>query len=217
MLVAPSEPKTMKVLGRSSSVPETMGADVLIPHAGSMIGVQRKEISDLIASVQDGRLAKELAQLQRCSRAVLIVEGRLKWSTDGVLMDRQYGRDWTRTTHRNLLRSVQSRGVWVESTDDTADTVVCILELAEYLKKPAHNGLLKRSGMPVAPWGKADNRDWSAHLLQSFDGVGPELAGRVVDHFGGRAPLQWTVGEKELQEVAGIGPRKAKQMIGALA
>jgi ERCC4-type nuclease len=204
----------MKVLGRTSSLPERHGADVIFPANGALVGVQRKEISDLIASVQDGRLAKEIQQLQTIGRGVLVVEGRLKWSTDGTLLGRDYGAAWTRAAHRNLLRSVQSNGVWVESTDDVADTVVCILELQEYMRQPKHHALMRRPGAR-SPWGKADNKDWACHFLQGLEGVGPELASRIVEHYG-RVPLRWDVTEESLREIKGVGAKKAKQMLEAL-
>ena len=206
----------MKILGKSSSLPERWGADVTFAANGGLVGCQRKEIADLIASVHDGRLAKELAQMQRLGRAILIVEGRLKWTSDGHLLGRDFGSPWTRSTHRNLLRSVQSQGVWVESTDDVADTVVAILELAEWCRKPKHQSLIRRPG-PVSPWGKATNADWSKHLLQSFEGVGPELAKNIFEHFGNRLPLDWRVSEAELREVLGVGPKIAKRLVEALA
>jgi ERCC4-type nuclease len=215
MLVAPTEPRTIKSLGKSSSVPEKWGADIFFSANGSLVGVQRKEISDLIASVQDGRLAKEMSQMQNLGLAVLVVEGRLKWSSDGVLLGRDYGITWTRTAHRNLLMSVQARGVKVESTDDAADTVCAVLNLQEWARKPSHHGLMRRPG-PVSPWGKAQNEDWASHLLQGFEGVGPELAKNILQHFGGRVPLEWRVDEKALRAVKGLGPKRARALIAAL-
>lgn len=215
MLVAPSEPRTIKTLGKSSSVPEKWGADILFPAGGGLVGVQRKELSDLIASVQDGRLAKEVGQLQQVGRAVLIVEGRPKWSSDGVLL-RDYGFPWTRQAHRNLMYSVQSHGIWVEQTDDANDTVAAVLNLHEYLRKPKHHGLVRRPG-PVSPWGKASNKEWLVHFLQGLEGVGPELAENLVAHFGGRSPIEWRVGEDELKQVKGVGPKRAKSMVEALS
>lgn len=179
-----------------------------------MLGVQRKTVDDLIASLQDGRLAKEIAQLRRCAVAVLIVEGRLKWSSDGVLMGRDFGQPWTRTAHRNLLRSVQAEGVWVESSDDTADTVVAVLEMQAWCGKK-HTALLRRPGA-TSPWGKAGNAEWASHFLQGLDGIGPELAKNIIEKFG-RVPLSWDVTADELKSVPGVGPKKAQQMIGALA
>lgn len=216
MLIAPSEPRSIKVLGKSSSVPEKWGADIFFAAGGGTVGVQRKELTDLIASVQDGRLAKEVGQLQQVGRAVLIVEGRARWSSEGVLLGRDYGMPWTRTAHRNLMYSVQAQGIWVEQTDDANDTVAAVLNLHDYLRKPKHHSLVRRPG-PVSPWGKATNQDWLAHFLQGLEGVGPELAKNLIEHFGGRSPIEWRVGERELRDVKGVGPKKAKQMVEALS
>jgi ERCC4-type nuclease len=51
--------------------------------------------------------------------------------------------------------------------------------------------------------------------LQGFDGIGPELAERIVDHFG-RVPLSWTVGEGELAKVKGLGKKKVAKMVKVL-
>jgi len=66
MLVAPTEPMTLKALGTVSLVPEDYGSDFLwaSPVFG-LVGVQRKEASDFVASVMDGRLDKELAQMKQ--------------------------------------------------------------------------------------------------------------------------------------------------------
>jgi len=53
------------------------------------------------------------------------------------------------------------------------------------------------------------------HILQGFPGVGPELAGRMVDHFEG-VPLTWTHAIDELMEVEGVGKKKAEGMVNAL-
>jgi ERCC4-type nuclease len=47
-----------------------------------------------------------------------------------------------------------------------------------------------------------------------LDKVGPELADRVLDKFGG-VPGEWTVTVEELMEVPGIGRKKAEAMMGA--
>jgi ERCC4-type nuclease len=50
------------------------------------------------------------------------------------------------------------------------------------------------------------------HLLQSFPGVGPEIASRIWDHFQG-VPIQWEItGPEELSAIPGIGKQKASQI-----
>lgn len=203
----------MQTLGQSSSVPEKFGVDVFWVIEGvGKCGVQRKEFSDLVASLRDGRLAKEIAQMTALDRAMVVVEGEPQWTLDGQLLDR-YTRFNRRGFHGALV-SIQSHGVWVMRSTDVGETVAVIEDFAGWLAKPVHRSLSQRSG-PVSTWGKATNRDWALHLLQSFEGIGPGVAERILDHFG-RVPLRWEVTREELLEVDGIGPVRAERLIEAL-
>ena len=214
MIIAPTEPPAFKAIADVVSMaPERMGADALFSstHWG-MVGVQRKEVKDLIASVQDGRLAREVAQMQRLGLAVLIVEGTLRWTQDGELVD-AYTR-WTKSQHRGLIRSVQSKGVWVESSLNVTDTVSAVLDLRAWCEKKIHNTLDRRP-KPTGAWGKADQHDFALHLIQGVDGVGPGLAQAVLDRFG-KVPWAWECTFEELLEVPGLGKVRATAMWEAL-
>ncbi len=50
------------------------------------------------------------------------------------------------------------------------------------------------------------------HVLQGFDGVGPQLAGRIYDEFK-RMPLRWDVTREELAAVHGLGPKKLEALM----
>ena len=67
MLISPTEPPELKALGKLSLLTEKHGADVLImPHASweGMLGVQRKELKDLLASMSDGRFGEQMMKLK---------------------------------------------------------------------------------------------------------------------------------------------------------
>lgn len=218
MLVSPTEPLPIRALGRVHSLPEKRGVDVLFAAGARWVGVQRKEIRDLVASVRDGRLHREVQQMRinltsgGLGVAVLAVEGRFTWTVDGEWVEQGYR--WTRRQHRGLLWSVRSKGIWVEQTTDAADTADLCRDLEAWAKKDRHSSLDHRPG-PVGTWGRATSREWMCHLLQGLEGVGPELATRIVDHFG-RAPIGWLVTAADLEEIRGIGKQKAKKLIGAL-
>lgn len=213
MHVAATEPPMLKELGRVSLTPERFGADVLWASKLGTVGVQRKTISDMLASVTDGRLSKEVSQLQTLDLRVLVLEGRPTWTVDGELVN-PWGQRWTRSQHRRFLWSMRLSGVWVEWSDDLADTCALVKDLEAWSSKAKHGSLMRRPGAKGA-WGKATTREWSSHLLQSFDGVGADLAERILDKFGG-PPLEWTVSQEELMRVHGLGKVKAKRMIDAL-
>jgi ERCC4-type nuclease len=215
-LVSPSEPQLIKAMGRVSSVPETRGADVMWFSATSgLCGIQRKTTEDLIGSIHNGRLNEELAKMVNLALAVLVVEGRPRWTTDGQLLHR-YIR-FTRAAYRSILRSVQLRGILVDHSDDTADTVVLIESIAKWSEKGEHRSLDRRPKPQSTPehWGKITNRTWASHLLQSVPGIGPVQANAIFDHFGSRLPVGLTVTEKELLEVKGLGPGRVRKIVAA--
>lgn len=212
MLVSPAEPATLRALGQSSAVPERYGADFLFasPVFGA-VGIQRKELNDFVASNYDDRLDRELAQMKSLGLGVLLIEGRPRWTDEGLLMGTRT--KWTVAMHRGRLWSVQNAGVWVDSVESMTETIEWLGLFQKWAMKQRH-GSRSRKG-PKDAFGTSRNADWSVHLLQGFEGIGAETARAMVDAFGG-PPLQWSVSEKELLAVKGIGKGRAKKLMEAL-
>lgn len=211
MFVAPSEPKSLQGLGTYSPLPESLGCDFLIPCPIGLVGVQRKEIHDLIASRADGRLARELAQMKQLDVAVLLVEGRLKWTGDGILSSSRAV--WTRDQHLGLLFSIQSSGVWVNSSDSLTESREYLSRLEKWFSKEKHAGIMTRP-KPQTQWGHRNDRDFGIHIIQSFDGIGPGVAGAIFDKYG--VPLKWTISQEDLMSVDGVGKKRAQKLWGCL-
>jgi ERCC4-type nuclease len=211
MLVAPTEPAQLRALGRVSSTPELYGADFLFAGKMGVVGVQRKEVSDLFASVDDDRLAKESAQMQALSIGVLLIEGKMQWTNDGQLVSKYQSR-WTKTMLRGLLWSWQSKNLWVSYADSISDTQDWLSTFGRWIAKDRHSSLTGRKG-PTSQWGKADSRDWALHFLQGIPGVGPVQAAAIYDHFGG-IPMTMDVDRRELEAVKGIGKKRAAVITG---
>lgn len=213
MLIAPSEPDLIKALGNTSSVPEKFGADILFPTPQGLAGVQRKEIKDFVASVYDGRLGKEISQMQQLSYRALILEGKLLWTNDGHLMN---GRsDWTKGQHYSKLMSLQGSGIFLLPTDSIKDTCNLLVKMEKWLQKDREESTSFQRPKPKGEWGKNTSSDWACHILQSFEGIGLKGAKAILKHFGG-VPLKWTVSVDELMMVDGIGPKRAQSLIKSL-
>lgn len=217
ILISPTDRELLSLLGdraMSHSLPEQHGADVLVVVSGcGKLAIQRKAFpDDLLASIDDGRLARELAMLSRTEYPVLIVEGRPQWTADGHLMASWASR-WTRQQLRNLLRSVWlTHGVMVEYTDDINDTATAILELEAWFRKKVHRSLLSRPKQTVRDsWGKSSQEDIHRFLLQGLPGIGTVLAEAILERFG-KAPLSWSCTFDELKSVPGIGERRSKAL-----
>lgn len=172
-----------------------------------MVGVQRKEIHDLIASRSDGRLAKELAQMKALDQGILLIEGRLKWTSDGVLSTSRS--KWTRAEHMGLLFSVQSTGVWVNSSESLSESREYLRSLEKWFSKESHKGINVRP-KPTTLWGTRTNRDYAIHFIQGLDGIGPKVAGDIFDKFG--MPFNLTIGVADLMTVPGVGKKRAEKI-----
>jgi ERCC4-type nuclease len=212
MLIAPTEPLALRKLGKVSSLPEKYGADVLMTGVAGTYGIQRKEVTDLVASVYDGRLAKEMAQWKSLNQSVLLVEGQLPWSNDGVLLSTR--QTFTKAQYLGLTFSVQSAGSWMLYTSSLTDTSDAVSALQTWVMKEHHSGLA-RPKPAKNEWGRVDSRDWCIHVLQSWESIGKESAAAIYDKFG--LPLQWTVTETDLLTIPGIGKKRAGMMIESLS
>ena len=200
--------------GEVSMLPERYGCDILWRARGEWWGVQRKEIKDFLASVQDGRLAREIAMMKPLPMSVVVIEGKIRYTTDGTLMIGKWQADTTRTQLEGMIMSLMQKGVHTVWTDDTKDTARWTRTFATWSLKKRHASLERRPG-PANPWGHISDEDWAVHLLQGFDGLGSEKARAIVNHFGG-VPISWDCDEKALLQVPGIGKVLARRLINAL-
>lgn len=211
MLISPTEPEALRCIGTTSSVPEGYGVDIFWPSKMGLAGVQRKEVKDLVNSVHDGRLNKELAMMNQLNVKLLIIEGDMLWTTEGQSLTVQ---SWSMPQHLGLQLSIQLSGCWVLSSRSLQETISYLSILQKWTNKEDHGSLAHRPN-PTSQWGKVDNRDWGIYLLQSFPKIGYKVAGQIYDHFGG-VPLEWTATEDELNEVPGIGPGRSRSLLAVL-
>jgi ERCC4-type nuclease len=221
IFVSPAEPAHVrKLLGeraQMSPLPERYGVDFLWRANGAWWGAQRKTISDLLASMRDGRIMREVGQMTtRISMPALVIEGRPQFTTDGVMLKGAYGGEVTLRQWRGLMWSFASQGIVVDQVASAAELVAYVEQMADWSSKAKHTSLTTRPKNVDAAWGKPGNRDWGVYLLQGFDGVGAGVAGEVFDHFG-RVPLRWDATREELLQVKGLGPTRVDKMMGALA
>lgn len=212
MLIAPTEPPALRAAGTVNLVPETYGVDVMCMRGAERLGIQRKEVKDFLASVDDNRLTKELMQMKALEVAVLVIEGEWRFGADGKLMN-QFGRTWTRQQINGLLFSIHQRGVWVMNTSNLPDTIALCKDLEAWWKKSDHKSFTTRTMQN--PWGTRMDRDFGVWLLQSFPGIGPQLAERIWQKFNG-VPIALTCTEEELLTIEGMGKKKVEGLMRVL-
>jgi Fanconi anemia group M protein len=155
-----------------------------------VITVERKTAGDFIVSIIDSRLFRQVANLKRnCDHPVLLIEGnpfrtRLKMSRSAI---------------RGALLNVQT--VWnvpVIYSRSIEDSVELMQVLACQFKKMAAVMPLRAGYRPR----RLNTRQ--LYVLQGFPGVGPNMAKRLLNHFGSVAAVLGASSEK-LKGVKGVG------------
>lgn len=217
LFVAPSEPAKLRELGEVSMLPEERGVDFLWRAQGRWWGFQRKELKDLMASLNDGRLRVDIAKMKgNVECPMIVVEGTISFTTEGeLILGGPWGQRWTVQQWDGLLLSIAHSGValtWVRTQDETRKWIATYRRWSD---KEKHTSLLQRPGPNGDSWGRLGNRDYGIHLLSGLPNVGPELAGRIYDAFG-TVPWEWTIGYMDLLSIRGIGKDRAIKLIEAL-
>ncbi len=213
ILISPSEPPHVRSLGKVSSAPEDYGCDVLISSRHHKLGVQRKVFpDDLLASIGDGRLSDQLTKMASLDRATVVLVGYPAWTRDGELVHKSYGgRQWSFDTIWGTVASIGlEAGVATMWVRDEGEFMDLIGVLDKWNRKKSHSTTRTRSRPKAKGWGVSTKLQ-QAHFLQGLPSVGPELAERIVEHFGG-IPMGWRVPIEELLEVHGIGKVKAEKL-----
>lgn len=216
-LIAPTEPESLRAIGTTTFVTEKHGCDIIGVSSTAIVGFQRKTPDDLLASLADGRLAKQVAQIHSSNiltHAILVIEGAFQWTTDGMLLS-SYNVGFQKNHLTNLLIQIQISGILLATTDGLSDTISTMSGLMNSLSKQHHDSLSRRPKQLLTSWGTKNSSAFAEHILQSFDGIGPSTAHAIFTHFA-RIPLTWTVSEDELRQVPGVGKILARNLRKAL-
>lgn len=200
MLVSPAEPDIYRRLGRTSTLPEAVGSDFLMfsPVLGR-VGVQRKTITDLVASTQDGRFQRELIEMRGLDVGVWLFEGTTDWTSDGQLLSTRS--NYTRTKHFGAIFSMLLQGFWILHSSGATETCWLLSDFERWIQKTEHKGIAGRPGPARGLFGETDVDGWRTHFLQGLPGVGVERAKAWLAEFEGLGMRL----EGEPEKVPGIG------------
>jgi ERCC4-type nuclease len=195
ILVSPAELRhdILAVLGPSSPEPESYGADFLILSPQGLVGIQRKEVRDLIASIHNSdRLQREIVQMEELETAFLIVEGDWDWNRQGISSRTGIPHNY----YRGIVLSLQiEHGINVITTGNLLDTAETIIHLDQWFQKEEHGSLLRKAKSKVPP---------EIHILQHFPSIGLAKAKAIYNWFG-RVPLRWDVDKASMMQIPGMG------------
>jgi len=191
--------------------------DVCWVGEGSVVGVERKTVSDFVNSCLSGRLGEQLVKMKEdYDVAYLLIEGRYKEGRSGVLLVPRRGGWWElkgrKFRYSQFLQMLSTAqivgGMNLLFTEGVKGTVRVLCELYKWWRKPPEK---HRSCLPQQ---KCNTRriyrsSIEERIAAQIPGIGFEKARVVAKHFG----CVWnmvTASEEEWMEVEGVGRAIAK-------
>ena len=219
VIVTTNEPKKIRELF-DDRVEVPMGFDFKLYTDAGTVGIERKKVpGDLLSSVTDGRLGREiLAMREECQFIVILLHGTITYRTDGTVKiggNRYRGREWTRKGMRNLLRTLQYvEGCYLEYARNNQELVEVVTDLQEYFDKSHHNSLHTRPGIHtdwLVPTGQERVRYW----MQGLPGISVVRAKLLCDRFSTPLAL-FEASIDEICEIRGMGKNTATKIYSFL-
>lgn len=172
--------------------------------------VERKAISDLLNSLRSGRLQEQVRNtITHADVPILLVEGFMTSTKEGRIRHKAGVSKWRYNAMQNFLMTAQLAGMYVLHSPNTFFTPQILKSLFAYFQKEEHESLRKRPRSIVLY--PAGDRERQKDLLATIPGIGPELAGRLLERF--ESPLAvFVASDEDLLEVSGVGKKKVEMM-----
>jgi DNA excision repair protein ERCC-4 len=157
--------------------------------------VERKSFSDFVSSILDRRLFVQLRDFSQCDFSLLIIEN-FDFSYSGRLHE---------SVVRSTLLSITTKYlIPIIYTSDERDTTLFLFGAAKRSEK-------KKGGAVSFRVSKRPKRvvDQKRFILESFPGIGPPLASRLVELFGSLRKV-FSADDAQLSEIKGFNECKRK-------
>jgi ERCC4-type nuclease len=215
ILVSGAEPPELRMLGQSTNATEDLGVDFMFTSpAFGVVGIQRKAFpGDLLSSMADGRLGKELIQMGPLDLRILLVEGVPIFTDRGDLIY-DYGRMNKKSLISFQMSLLAHHGVFTLWTQSLTDTTKVIPMIYEYCQNASSSSSLTARTRKQR-WGDGGSMEYARFMAEGIPGLGRKRAQALVDKFNG-LPIRLTATREELLEIEGIGPKMADSIIRAL-
>ncbi|MBS3781558.1 MAG: DEAD/DEAH box helicase family protein [Candidatus Thermoplasmatota archaeon] len=164
--------------------------------------VERKEVSDFLESVTDGRLFSQARALRNnYQQPVMILEGEGLFERRNINENAIYG------ALSSLACDFRIPVLYTKNEDETASLLSAMLKRKEKKKDTSAVRKKKKS---------MSTRDRKKYILEGLPSISGVLAERLLEHFGSVRDV-FQADEEELQEVEGIGPSTAEKIISVIS
>lgn len=166
--------KKLRLSGIEAKVQELPAGDAWLLCEDVVLVVERKTLSDLCASIADGRLFNQVAAMRKASDWCYVVVSPLPSVTAGKLVVSGKPTNWQWSSVQGALLTVRELGavlVWAESDASYGATLEWLAnrDRGEVVIEP------RRQGVMETP---------AETLLTSIPGIGSGRAGALLEHCG---------------------------------
>ncbi len=156
------------------------------------VAIERKTVSDLISSMINKRLLKQLEELQQYKKRLLIIEGFDERELYSDSNDKNRGMNANAV--RGLLLSILLKyEIPILFTKNYEDTAKFILVLSKKKEKETSLRVNKKT---------LNKKERLQFILESFPGIGPKTAKKLLSHFKTLKNI-FNASEEELKEMVG--------------
>lgn len=146
---------------------------------GHTLIIERKEPSDLLGSIRNGRLFNQCAKMRELSQfCYLVITGKLYWTHDNKVQIGPRITSWNWDSVQGALLTVQEMGISIVYADDFKNAV-------ERLARRSRNGIV------IKPTRKSEPMQLDEIFLSSLPSIGPILAQRILGNGPACYALEW--------------------------
>lgn len=165
---------------------------VQLQEGNGLLRVERKEPSDFVASITDGRLVQQVDHMVKSGAwSAVVITGRLDYDGEDMLCINGERTNWHGVSIRGALRAVQWAGCLVDycAPGHYARTVA---ELIKFASKPTHAQYhpTAKKRKPLIDFYPDDTAiQERVEFLMGLPGVGSKMARTLLDWCGARDHL----------------------------
>lgn len=186
-LLTSNEPETIKDLFLDEAIIMPMDFDMMLYTKPGKVAIERKAVpGDLLASVDDGRLSREITSMrEQADFSILILHGRMIFRNDGTLVIPGHNRKthWTKGAIKNMLRTIEYvEGVYIEEAETDEELVDLIYDLQEYFDKLRHTSIKSRPSIETQ-WIKPTKDERILYFYQGLPGCSVVRARALFKNF----------------------------------
>jgi len=196
---APKVVEQLRKVNKNLQVAHLQFGDInIIGDNGRMFAVERKTVSDLLASIGDGRIFEQVERMSKATWSAIVITGHLNYDDNDMVVADGNPTNWRGISVRNAIAACQWSGCPVVFTS-IANYGNTVRELWEFLQKPsAHTQFRKHRYVTFPPI------EEGVDLLAQFPGIGIKLAESMLNFVGNNGDIGTLAGALEWGTLCGL-------------